>query len=321
MFLVRIGIIKLSALGDIVVAMSFLPALKKKIDCEIDWFVDTRFEGILQDCPLVSNLYSFPLKGASFGSLQKSIAKARALKEYDLLIDMQGLIKSAILGCFIKTKTFRGFSFFSTKEKVASLFYNQKISIAYEENILKRNAKILGLERPCETREAFGYTLKAQNKISTLLSENKKYILLVLEASKPQKMYPISQYQEVCQAFKNQEIVFLLLWHTHFELAEQLHDNTQAKLLPKLSLDEVKALMDRVDLVIGGDTGVTHLAWAMQRPSITLYGNTPLSRFELRGDKNIALSGNANANYDKRDFSIQNISAERVILAIKEILR
>ena len=62
-----------------------------------------------------------------------------------------------------------------------------------------------------------------------------------------------------------------------------------------------------MNLVIGGDTGIVHLAWALNIPSITLFGATPSSRFSLTTPKNLHIQANKNANYDKNDFSINDI--------------
>lgn len=319
----RLGIIKLSALGDIIVAMSFLPFLKEK-GYEIDWFVDSLFEGILQDSPFIHTIHPLPLKQSfknkDFKSLFQQVQKLKKLKPYDLLIDMQGLIKSAIIGKIIPSQVFKGFGFSSCKESLSSLFYQEKIHIAYEENILKRNAKLLSLPSCFEVKNPFGFSPKAQEKISSLLQSPYKKVLLLPEASKPTKMYPISHFIELCQSLKNEKITFFVLHHSFLNKAEQLCQNSQAILLPQLNLDEVKALVSSVDAVIGGDTGITHLAWAMKKPSITLYGNTPLKRFELYGEKNISLSGNPYANYDKKDFSIAKINPSEIKKHLLEIL-
>ena len=71
-------------------------------------------------------------------------------------------------------------------------------------------------------------------------------------------------------------------------------------------------LVAQMDLVIGGDTGITHLAWAFHRPSITLFGATPAQRFNLSTRQNLYLSANEQANYKKDDFSIREISPSRI---------
>lgn len=319
----RVGIIKLSALGDIIVAMSFLPLLKER-GYQIDWFVDASFAEILKHSPFIDKLYPLALKQnfkqRNFKAMLKELSKLKDLESYDLLIDMQGLIKSAVIGKFIPSKIFRGFGFNSCKESLASLFYQEKIHIPYEENILRRNAKLLKLSSLPSPSNAFRYTLEAQKKIASLLQTPNKKVLLILEASKPTKMYSIHHFLKLCISLQNQGITFYVLHFAHTKIAQELCNRSDAILLPLLNLDEVKALVGSIDALIGGDTGITHLAWAMNKPSITLYGNTPLKRFELKGEKNISLSANPNANYQKDDFSINKIDPLIVRDHLLEIL-
>jgi heptosyltransferase-1 len=73
-------------------------------------------------------------------------------------------------------------------------------------------------------------------------------------------------------------------------------------------------LISQLDLVIGPDTGPTHIAWALNIPSITLYGPTPGYRntFETEFNKIIESDSNVNPNkIDKNDYSIKNIEVEK----------
>ncbi|MCI7485453.1 MAG: hypothetical protein MSA68_05860 [Helicobacter sp.] len=74
-------------------------------------------------------------------------------------------------------------------------------------------------------------------------------------------------------------------------------------------------------MLIGGDTGITHLAWALGRDSITLFGNTPQERFKLIGARNLTLSANTNARYKKDDFSINLIPPSEIATCAMRILR
>lgn len=116
-----------------------------------------------------------------------------------------------------------------------------------------------------------------------------------------------------------------MLWHASEDKATALYgalkNQRDVLLLPKLTLNEVKALLFKMDLIIGGDTGITHLAWALQKPSITLYGNTPMERFKLESPINVSLTGNSNANYHKKDFSIQNIEPKKIKECVLNILK
>lgn len=320
----RIAIVRLSALGDIIVSAVFLPYFKERFpDVKIDWYIDTRFSEILKECPYIDNLCEYPFKkifkSFQFFSLYQKLQKNN---KYDLVIDMQGLIKTAIIAKMLRTENLIGFDKKSIKEKLASFFYKKHIHIGYEENILKRNKKILyesfkeniDLNLALKDRKrAFCCTKNAKQKIESLeIFGNKKTILFVLEASLEAKTYPIDGYIELANLFSQLPVTILLLVHNNSFKAQAIFkgvkDNSNIIILPKLNFDEIKALFVNLDLVIGGDTGITHLAWAMQIPSVTLYGNTPIDRFRLFGEKNISLSQNTKANYSKNDFSIQKIT-------------
>jgi len=96
----KIAIVKLSALGDIVHSMIVLQFIKKQYPkSEVDWFVEKRFKGILENNPHINQIQQINLKSAkeskSFFLFWKELRKIRKLGKYDLVIDMQGLIKSA----------------------------------------------------------------------------------------------------------------------------------------------------------------------------------------------------------------------------------
>ena len=126
----RIAIVKLSALGDIVHAMVVLQFIKKfNTEISIDWIVDEKFKKLLDCNQDINNIYSVDLKNAkknkSIFRFFKEIGKLHKLDSYDLVIDMQGLIKSAIISKLIPSKCTLGFDKFSSREGLASIFYNK----------------------------------------------------------------------------------------------------------------------------------------------------------------------------------------------------
>ena len=105
----RIAIVKLSALGDIVHAMVVLQFIKKfNAEISIDWIVDDKFKKLLDCNQDINNIYSVDLKNVkkkkSIFGFCKEIWKLRKLDSYDLVIDMQGLIKSAFVSKLIPSK-------------------------------------------------------------------------------------------------------------------------------------------------------------------------------------------------------------------------
>ncbi len=332
----KIAIVRLSALGDIIVSAVFLAAIKECLpNAQIEWFVDERFGAILEHSPYIDKLHPIALKSAlkTFNPLKIfKLFKSLRAYEYDIIIDMQGLVKSALITQMLKAPKKVGFDYASAREGLSAFFYSQKVSIAYDEPILKRNFTLLShaLNLPKnEISEGLSFRAKVFSyqdspKINALnLNKNKPKILFVLETSKINKTYPTERFKELALALENFQIC--LLWHANEDKANALYgalkNQCDVLLLPKLTLNEVKALLFKMDLIIGGDTGITHLAWALQKPSITLYGNTPMERFKLESPINVSLTGNSNANYHKKDFSIQNIEPKKIKECVLNILK
>ncbi|MFP6039574.1 lipopolysaccharide heptosyltransferase I [Helicobacter pylori] len=332
----KIAIVRLSALGDIIVSAVFLAAIKECLpNAQIEWFVDERFGAILEHSPYIDKLHPIALKSTlkTFNPLNIfKLFKSLRAYEYDIIIDMQGLVKSALITQMLKAPKKVGFDYASAREGLSAFFYSQKVSIAYDEPILKRNFTLLSqaLNLPKnEISEGLSsrskvFSYQDSPKINALnLNENKLKILFVLETSKINKTYPTERFKELALALENFQIC--LLWHADekkaITLYHALKHQRDVLLLPKLTLNEVKALLFKMDLIIGGDTGITHLAWALQKASITLYGNTPMERFKLESPINVSLTGNSNANYHKKDFSIQNIDPKKIKECVLNILK
>ncbi|WP_441748146.1 lipopolysaccharide heptosyltransferase I [Helicobacter pylori] len=332
----KIAIVRLSALGDIIVSAVFLAAIKERFtNAQIEWFVDERFGAILEHSPYIDKLHPIALKSilTTFNPLKIfKLFKSLRAYEYDIVIDMQGLIKSALITQMLKAPKKVGFDYASAREGLSAFFYSQKVSITYDEPILKRNFTLLSHALNLPKKEiseslssrAKVFSYQDSLKIDALnLNKNKLKILFVLETSKINKTYPIERFKELALALENFQIC--LLWHANEDKANALYgalkNQRDVLLLPKLTLNEVKALLFKMDLIIGGDTGITHLAWALQKPSITLYGNTPMERFKLESPINVSLTGNSNANYHKKDFSIQNIEPKKIKECVLNILK
>ncbi|WRF69048.1 lipopolysaccharide heptosyltransferase I [Helicobacter pylori] len=332
----KIAIVRLSALGDIIVSAVFLAAIKERFaDAQIEWFVDERFGAILEHSPYIDKLHPIALKSTltTLNPLKIfKLFKSLRAYEYDIIIDMQGLVKSALITQMLKAPKKVGFDYASAREGLSAFFYSQKVSIAYDEPILKRNFTLLSqaLNLP---KEEISQSLSSRFKVFSYQdspkinalnwNQNKPKILFVLETSKINKTYPTERFKELALMLENFQIC--LLWHADEKKAAVLYHALKHQrdvlLLPKLTLNEVKALLFKMDVIIGGDTGITHLAWALQKASITLYGNTPMERFKLESPINVSLTGNSNANYHKKDFSIQNIEPKKIKECVLNILK
>ncbi len=329
----RIAIVKLSALGDIVHAMVVLQFIKRHLpDSRIDWIVEEGFAGLLADNPDIDQILTVRLKALKrspsrlFEEIRK--IKSYARRQYDIVIDLQGLIKSGILSRMLGSVA--GFDRYSIREKAASLFYHNDFTIPYEMNVIERNMALvnaaLELDIPLDAlknKEPFLYFGAEEMKRSVeYISQKRKNILYILGSSWESKIYPPERMAKVVNELGENA---LLVWggDSEYEAAKLISGQSGAKILPKLTLGELKALVSQADLVIGGDSGPTHFAWALNRPSITLFGPTPAERNILESDINKTISSASLVDplhLDRNDFSIAEIEPAEIVVLARRLL-
>ena len=315
----KIAIVKLSALGDIVHAAIVLQFIKKHCpNAHITWLVDARFASLLKDHPLIDELVVLPLKQ----SFKQSYKILKTLGKFDKVIDLQGLFKSAVVAKIIGKQTY-GFSRESVKEKIAARLYRHKFKIDYNENIIIRNLALVAF--------ALNFSFEASEILEKVpcfeASEiyknesGKKRVLIAAFASEESKIY--NKFKDVIRLLEECEIYLCYGSESEKVRAEAIISGTSAKLLEKLSIKEMISFIASCDLVIGNDSGLTHLAWAMNRPSITLFGNRPSHRNAYITDKNLVIDMGKQIDarsIDKNDFCIREIFPETVANFAKRLL-
>ncbi len=329
----KIAIVKLSALGDIVHAMTALQFIKSELnDIHIDWVVEQRFAEILNHNPdidriLVVNLKSLRHKKTAFFSEYRQL-KDYSRNNYNLVIDAQGLIKSAITAKLLGKKT-AGFDKNSIREKAASWFYDQKVSIPYDANTIDRNTRViagpLGFQiTPEQIRNKRPFLFfKNENKlINDYFVKNKKNIIFIAGSTWESRNYPKQKFVAIAEALRQN---CLVIWGNEQEKYNAQWMQQQSGYitkLPRIDLNTLKAAIAKADLVIGNDTGPTHMAWALNKPSITLFGPTPISRVYQTEINKVLKSPSQVDPYklNKNDFSIREISEHKIIALANQLL-
>ena len=319
----NIAVIKLSALGDIVHAVVILQFIKKHLpEAKITWFVDAKFSEILFLCPQISRVVSLPLKNGEYKKSLELIASAKQEVKFDYVIDLQGLLKSAAVAKLLGKNSY-GFDKFSVKEPLAALFYGHKFSCDYAQNIILRN---LGL-----TAFALGFSFSEDEILAkqpcfsarqSKFESSKKKILIAPFASEPSKIY--DKFSDVITLLDDPKNEIFVCYNGEKEEKEALNliQNSNAKTL-NLSLKELVSFISSCDLVIGNDSGVTHIAWAQNRPSITLFGNRPAERNAFASPVNLTLDAGKKIDakkIDKSDFCVRDIAPQTIVNAAKRLL-
>jgi len=324
----KIAIVRLSALGDIVNSAIVLQFIKQYYPhVKVDWITEEVFSPLLETLPGLNAVLSVNLKKIkkekSLQLLKQTIKELRLLGEYDFIIDMQGLIKSAIVARVIGKNT-HGFNKNSTRESLAALLYKTSSDISYESSVVKRNCFVVGDALGISIDESMILKKEAIFRVDKdfSLDKDRKNIAFVIGASWPSKIYPKESVAQLCNALKEKSYI---IWgnETEKEEAEWICKHSQyATLAPKLNLKELVSFISQVDLLIGNDTGPTHMAWAQNTPSITLLGPTT-TRMIYETPINIGIKSPSEVNIlkiDKQDFSIKDIPYETVETQAKDLL-
>ena len=170
----RICIVKMSAFGDIVHAFKACRYLKDAYPgCFIDWVVEARMADLLGAHPLVDRVIAIDtkkIKRAPFAlsSYKALVAYIKSLRKtkYDLVFDLQGNCKSALVTFFIRAKTKIGFGFKTAPESIASCVYNWRINPPKGQNIRMDYLAIVQgyVQKACASSEKIALRLTVEEK-------------------------------------------------------------------------------------------------------------------------------------------------------------
>lgn len=330
----NIAIVRLSSLGDIIFAMASLQLIRQRFPAAaITWVADSRFADILDHNPDIRDIVKLDLKGLKrgFGAarMPQELSKLSHLGAFDLVIDMHGMLKAAVIAWRLGGQRV-GFHWSAAKEPLASLFYGKRCRVSAEVVGVRRFASLAGFAldfSPAESElsEHVPFLFFAPEDLETVsgfLSTETRNVVMVAGTSIAYKDYPATLMAEVAQGLDAQVLVCHGNERERASAEKIASLSSNVRLLPKLTLNQLKALIGKADLVIGGDTGPTHIAWAMNVPSITLFGATPPDCIVPTACNRVITSG-SRINYirpDPNDLSIQTIPAAEIIRVAGELL-
>lgn len=267
--------------------------------------------------------------------------------QFDIIIDLQGLLKSALVSRSLGKNIF-GFDRFSTKEGLASIFYTHKYSCNYDKNIILRNLELCSFalnfsfdekeilaKEPCFLKKSRipSDESRISNKNSRIPNDKTripdknsripdKKILIAPFASESSKCY--AHFASVIKGVKEFAQCFLVAGNKPERKKATKLASSGATLLAPLDLAQILEFMDTCDLIIGNDSGITHLAWAQNCATITLFGNRSGARNAFATPKNLIIQATPKHeidafHIDKSDFCINDIDPAQIIAKAKVI--
>jgi heptosyltransferase-1 len=284
----RVLLVRLGALGDIVHAVPAALVLAAAPGAEIDWLVDARHRAVL-------DLFDLPVRPIEIGGavrgggalapreMGESWGTIRTLRRraYDAAIDLQGLIKSAMLARLSGARRVIGFSRRVLREPLASLFYTEAVDPGVYGHVIQKNVAIAAALGG-SVRSPATITMPLRPSAPAVGQTSAPYAIINPGAGWPNKRWAPDRFGAVADRIRRDHgLAVTVTWGPGEEpLARAVVDASggTARHAPPTGLPELLALVRQAQLVVSGDTGPLHLAAAAGTPVVALFGPTDPDR-------------------------------------------
>jgi lipopolysaccharide heptosyltransferase I len=306
--LTRFLIVRLGALGDIVHAIPVAAAVRRAYEsAKVDWLVSSTHREILDLVPVIDRRLVINDRGGAGGgaSLLSAIRELRRTR-YDVVIDLQGLVKSALLARSSGAPRVIGFSARYAREGAARLFYTQAhdpgrggIYDAREtRHVVDINLGILQLLGIKPNRPEFPIDhVESAAARRAADQTNGRYALVNPGAAWPNKRWPPQRFGGLASALRDRHgLMSVVLWGPGEEaLAEETvaASHGAAVSAGKTTVADIVALARGAAVMVSGDTGPTHIASAVGTPLVGIYGPTRPARNGPLAPEDVTVSRDA----------------------------
>jgi heptosyltransferase-1 len=308
----RILVVRLGAMGDIIHALPAVASLKHSFPgSQVTWAVEPRWVSLLESNPFIDRL--LPLDRRTRGGLAKAWHDLRA-DRFDLAVDFQGLIKSALVACVTRSERIYGLHPSLAREPLAALFYSDKV-MARGVHRVDRNLELAAGAGASTMLHSFPLPPgRAEGSLPA-----GPFVLASPLSGWPAKQWPLEHYAKLATRLRRDAGIPLVL-NGPPSAREILAAVTDAV----VHLSSIEGLIDatrRAAAVMGVDSGPLHVAAALSKPGVAIYGPTDPAQTGPYGVTFTVLrSRDAVTSYKRReeiDASMRAITPEAVFDALQ----
>ena len=274
----KLLIVRLGALGDIVHTVPAAAALRRACPgARIDWVVDARHASFAELVTCIDRVV--PLEKPTLGAWLQLVRTLRPAR-YDVALDFQGLMKSALIARASGAHRVAGFSIWHLREKGARPFYSEVGDGEPAAHVIQKNLSLLSVAGINSTEVEFPLAHSRSVVVETVRAEasGRPIALINPGAAWPNKRWPAKKFAALAAALHGHTgLRSLVTWGpSEKALADTIVGASEgaASLAPATSVSDLAVLMRQAALVVSGDTGPLHIAAAMGTPLIGLYGPT-----------------------------------------------
>lgn len=288
----KILLIKMSSMGDIFHTFPAITELKAlHPQAEIHWVVEDSFKEIAAWHPAVSKIIPIHLRRWMKERKLSSLAEFKQWKShlqteaYDIVVDAQGLLKSSLIARAALSRTIHGYDRHSARESISHWFYDRRHRVNKNQHAVQRTRQLFG--------KIFGYT--SAEHINFGINQNFSHVqkisnklIFIIGTSWVTKLWSTSEWQQLTQIALDSGFNIEIIWGSAEEqaIAQKIIDVCPGATRPaeRMSITAVAEKLVEAAGVIGLDTGFSHLAGALETPTIAIYGPTSPTKVGLIGD-------------------------------------
>ena len=289
----RFLIVRLGSLGDVVHGIPAMAALRAHYpQAQIDWITDPRYVDLLR---LVRGLdRPMPVDTRRLAEVVSMLRTLRAAR-YDAAIDLQGLMKSAVLARGAGARRTIGFPRAHLREPAAGLLYTERPEPGAAEHVIFKNLALMRTLGVRSTAVAFPLEIPASAAAEDVRARTGgSYALLNPGAAWPNKRWPPERFGAVASAIQERlAIPSIVLWGPGEEAqasAVVAASRGAASLAPATTIADLFAVAKGARLMLSGDTGPLHIAAAVGTPIVSLFGPTRPERNGPWAAEDVAIS-------------------------------
>jgi lipopolysaccharide heptosyltransferase I len=325
----NIVLVRLGAMGDIVHAIPAAAALRRAFPAaRIDWLVESKHRAIVEMVTTIDRVIEVH---PALAGWTRAVRELRATK-YDLAIDVQGLMKSAVLARASGAARVVGFSIWHLREKTARPFYSD-VREAEGGHVIAKNLRLLDAVGVHDTKIAFPIAdvpSAALDGLRGSIGADTPFALVNPGAGWANKRWPADRFGEIASFLREARgLAPVVLWGPGEEaLARSVVTAAKgaAVIAPPTAVPDVVALARAASLFVSGDTGPLHLAAAVGTPVVAIFGPTDPGRNGPFDADDIAVSrfDACGCHYNRRchqaDWCLASLGAPEVCAALQRRL-
>lgn len=317
----KILIVRTSSLGDLVHMLPAISDIARHVpDAQIDWLAEDSFAQIPAWHPAVNEVIRVAHRrwrrdwwSAEVRQERRALEQDLRARKYDIVLDMQALMKSVWL-VRMASGIKHGLDWRSAREPLASLFYDVKHRVQFWQPAVTRQRLLAAATFGYQYSDEPDFGLHAFEAEARILRMHEDpYAIIMPSASRDDKLWPVEDWQAVFDLLTEQGLQLKLLAGNgqETERAEALIANrTNALVLPRMDLTEAARSLAGARLMVGLDSGLTHLSAALGRPTVGIYKASTPVRTPLVGAAFTASLGDRG----------QSPSRDMVLAAVKQAL-